>query len=262
MSGGCGILCTIRNCASFLPKIFENFEKIGATFADEYIIIIYYDISTDNTLDLLKAYALKNRKVIFFVNKETPLPVHRTHRIARGRNVVLEKFRSDFPYYNYFIVMDCDNVCAYNFKTGLLRECLHRKDWDMISFQHPQGYYDIYALSVFPYVMNCFLFRDANMAKKSLMAQFNRMRKDDLAYVLSAFNGFGIYRTKKFTNCYYDGNARIDYIPRTWLNANVRAAGPTIQPAGAEDCEHRFFHISAFLKNKARITVLPQCIFF
>jgi len=259
---GCGILCTIRNCAPFLPKIFENFEKIGEIFNGNYIVILYYDTSSDETLPMIQTYAHKNPKVVFYVNQESPLSPYRTHRIAKGRNFVLEKFRSEYSSYDFFVVMDCDNVCSYNLKTQLLRNCLTRNDWDMISFQHPNGYYDIYALSTYPFLLNCFLFKNHNLAKGSLVKQLQKGRKNHLTYVLSAFNGFAIYRTRKFENCNYDGTPRYDYIPRKWIDDNIRAAGPIIISNGKEECEHRFFHISALLRNKARISILPQTIFF
>jgi Glycosyl transferase family 2 len=259
---GCGILCTMRNCAPFLSRIFENFEKIGNIFNGNYIVLVYYDKSNDNTLELLNKYAIQNPKFLFYVNEETPLSPYRTHRIAKGRNFVLNKFRSDFPFYDYFVVMDCDNVCAYNLKTELFKNCLTRNDWDMLSFQHPSGYYDIWALSTFPFVLSCFLFRNSNLARSSLLRYLKRLRKNQLAYVLSAFNGFAIYRTRKFQNCYYDGRTRFDYIPKKWIQTNFRFAGPIMSKPGAEDCEHRYFHISAVLRNKARITIMPQTIFF
>ena len=45
----CCICGTVKNCAPYLNKVFENIEKIGAMFED-YKILIYYDKSSDNTL--------------------------------------------------------------------------------------------------------------------------------------------------------------------------------------------------------------------
>ena len=49
----CCICGPVRNCGPFLDKVFENIEKIGEIFED-YEILIYYDVSNDNTLDKLK----------------------------------------------------------------------------------------------------------------------------------------------------------------------------------------------------------------
>jgi hypothetical protein len=51
----CCICGTVRNCGKYLEKVFSNIEKIGTIF-DEYVIIVYYDVSNDNTLEFLKQY--------------------------------------------------------------------------------------------------------------------------------------------------------------------------------------------------------------
>ena len=56
----CCICGTVRNCGPFLNKIFKNIEEFGSLF-DDYTIVVYYDISTDNTLDTLKEYQKKNK---------------------------------------------------------------------------------------------------------------------------------------------------------------------------------------------------------
>ena len=61
----CCICGPVKNCGPYLNKIFENIERIGSLF-DDYKIIIYYDASTDNTLDILKEYQEKNQKGLFY----------------------------------------------------------------------------------------------------------------------------------------------------------------------------------------------------
>ena len=48
----CCICGPVKNCGSYLNKVLENIEKIGSLFND-YTILIYYDQSTDNTLQIL-----------------------------------------------------------------------------------------------------------------------------------------------------------------------------------------------------------------
>ena len=62
----CCICGPVKNCASYLSKIFDNIEKIGSLFND-YKIVIYYDESSDNTLDILKSYQEKNSKLFFLL---------------------------------------------------------------------------------------------------------------------------------------------------------------------------------------------------
>ena len=51
----CCICGTVRDCGKYLNNIFIIMEKIGTLFED-YRIILYYDQSQDNTLDILKHY--------------------------------------------------------------------------------------------------------------------------------------------------------------------------------------------------------------
>ena len=46
----CCICGPVKNCGPFLDKVFENAEKIGLIF-DNYEIIVFYDKSSDNTLE-------------------------------------------------------------------------------------------------------------------------------------------------------------------------------------------------------------------
>ena len=64
----CCICGPVKNCAPYLPKVLANIERIGSVFAD-YKIVIYYDKSPDNTLDILKQYQLINPKFLFYVNQ-------------------------------------------------------------------------------------------------------------------------------------------------------------------------------------------------
>ena len=79
----------------------------------------------------------------------------------------------------------------------------------------------------------------------------------------SAFNGFGIYRTNKFINCFYDPSVRLDLLPKHLLDATERVAGAIYikGKAGVIDCEHRSFHFMAINQNGARIRIAPEIIF-
>ena len=104
----CCICGPVKNCGPYLNKIIENMEKIGSLF-DDYIIIIYYDKSKDNTLEILKKSQKKNHKINFFVNHH-PLSKYRTHNLAYARNYCVNEVRNKYPDFEYFIMMDCDDV--------------------------------------------------------------------------------------------------------------------------------------------------------
>lgn len=255
----CCICGTVRNCGKYLDKIFQNMEKISTLFED-YVIILYYDNSNDNTLQKLTEYQKKNPKLVLYINTE-PLLNYRTHRISKGRNKCLEIMRQNYNDYEYFIMMDCDDRCSYNIKLNLLANYLKRTDWDALSFKHPAGYYDSWALSKRPYVLSCHNFRDTCMGQRMITKIINNTPKYGLITCLSAFNGFSIYRKNKFDNCYYDGKFRLDYIPAYLIKENIKYAGKIDLSQNKEDCEHRFFHISAVFKNNARIRISPISLF-
>jgi hypothetical protein len=252
----CCICGTVRNCGQYLDKIFENMETIGSQF-DEYKIMLYYDNSNDDTLYKLKEYKNKNQNLIFFVNKSPLLP-YRTHRIALGRNVCLNFIRQNCSDYEYFIMMDCDDRCSYNIDTNLLNNILKRTDWDALSFCHPAGYYDTWALSKRPFVLSCHNFKNFAHGQNLINKIIEKTPKDQLIPCLSAFNGIAIYRTNKFINCLYDGRFRLDYIPFRLIKENIRYAGKINLRKTREDCEHRYFHFQGIIKNNARIRILPQ----
>jgi len=235
-------------------------EKIGKLF-DEYLIILYYDKSTDDTLHILKRYQIKNYRLYFYVNTAQTSP-YRTYNIAKGRNYCVQTIIKNLPDYDYFIMMDCDDICARDINPVLLNEYLKRNDWDSLSFQHPLGYYDLWALSKRPFIFSCHNFNDPIMWQRFITNKINKCKKHELIPCYSAFNGFAIYRTNKFINCYYDGRFRYDYIPNIFLRENIAYAG-RIQnkKSSMEDCEHRHFHFQAIQKNGARIRISPLCLF-
>ena len=264
----CCICGTVKNCSTYLDKIFINMEKIGALFND-YIIIIYYDNSDDNTLEKLKNYQLINPRLNFYVNKKTISP-YRTHRIASARNGCLKMIREKYSSYPFFIMMDCDDVCSQDVKIDVLRKYLYRNDWDSLSF-NKNDYYDIWALSIRPYLFSYRHFKDKIKSYKHMKdyitTLLSRVPKNGLLKCGSAFNGFAIYRTHKFLNCSYDGNARFDLIPKNYLLKNMKILNSkltftnTNEERIVEDCEHRSFHLNAVKYNNARIRISPEILF-
>ena len=53
ISGKCCICGTVKNCGKYLEKVLENMETIGAIFSS-FKIIISYDVSIDNSLEILQ----------------------------------------------------------------------------------------------------------------------------------------------------------------------------------------------------------------
>ena len=269
----CCICGTVRNCGKFLDKIFKNIEIIGSIFND-YKIIMFYDSSSDNTLDKLKKYKLKNPKFSFFENKVLVSP-YRTHRLAHARNFCLDYVKSlGVDSYPFFIMMDCDDVNCKELNVNVLKKYLTRDDWDALSFNTRPKYYDIWALSIYPYCFSYNHFVNNRYHNYSIIQNFitrklNMLKPGELLQCISSFNGFSIYRLKIFMNSRYDGNVRKDLLPYFFLQAHARAANTRSLiykdyghvKGKYEDCEHRAFHIDAINRNNAKIMISNEILF-
>lgn len=262
----CCICGTVRNVGGYLDNIFSNMEKIGTLF-DDYVIIIYYDDSSDNTLQKLKDYQAINQKLKFYVNKQL-VSKHRTHRIANARNGCLQMIRANYSDYEMFIMMDCDDVCSPDIKLDVLKSYIYKNSWDSLSF-NKESYYDIWALSIRPYMFSFLHYKNEgivlNNMKNYIENLLSKIPKNGLLKCASAFNGFAIYRTNKFLNCNYDGRVRLDLIPKNYIhNNNLINNQPmkfNTEQTLNEDCEHRAFHLEAIHKNGARIRISPEILF-
>jgi hypothetical protein len=269
----CCICGPVRNCGPYLNKVLENIEKIGSIF-DDYQIMIFYDNSTDDTLDKLKEYQKKNNKMKFYVNKTLVSP-YRTHRIANARNFCLNYIKTnlDINEYKFFIMMDFDDVNCKEVRPRIIKKYLFRHDWDALSFNTRPKYYDIWGLSIYPYSFSYNHFKNTSIHNYGVIQNYitnklNNLKPGELLPCISSFNGFAIYRTNKFLNTMYDGKPRFDLIPPNYIKAHAIAANsPLIFPdldhikAEFEDCEHRSFHAKAINKDNAKIRIAKEVIF-
>ena len=266
----CCICGPVKNCGPYLDIVFKNIEKIGSLFED-YVIIVYYDKSIDNTLLKLKEYQNINPKLKFYVNNNM-VSKFRTHRIANARNYCLNYINKNNAEYPFFIMMDFDDPNCKNCHPEILQKYLKREDWDGLSFNTSPKYYDIWGLSIYPYCFSYNHFKDNNkfysIIQNYVTEKLKRLPPDGLLPCISSFNGFSIYRTNKFLNCRYDGRVNLNLIPKIFLNAHMKAANSNIiykdyghVKGRYEDCEHRAFHVEAINKNSAKIMISPEVIF-
>jgi hypothetical protein len=266
----CCICGTVKNVEQYLDNIFKNMEKIGSLFND-YVIILSCGNSIDNTTEKIKEYKKTNKRVEIFVIKEEVNPF-RTQRIAFGRNICLRLIRKKYSNYDFFIMMDCDDVCSPGINLPILKKYLNRKDWDSLSF-NKDPYYDTWALSISPYFFSYRHWEQEEQAWRNIFNKINKKfkecKKDELVKCASAFNGFAIYRTKKFINCNYYGYPRLDLIPEEMIQMNIESNGFKMffseeignENTKWEDCEHRSFHMEAIKKNNAKIMISPEILF-
>jgi glycosyltransferase involved in cell wall biosynthesis len=263
---------TVRNCAPHLEAVIENMLAIGSLFTD-FRIIISYDISSDDSLAVLQK--LRDQinseygpdKFILNVNTDL-LHEYRVYNIVKARNACLNVIREKFSDYEYFIMMDCDNVCAEKVNLDVLARYLDYSDssfidkWDALSFIS-RPYYDVWAFSKYPYCYGCMHFKDWHAWGSFIEKIILETPPGELIPCLSAFNGFAIYKTSKFINCVYEGIPRFDLIPSHLLKINEQIAGPIWLKGKAAliDCEHRGFHLQAITRFKAKI-MIANCLLF
>lgn len=284
----CYICGCVKNCGKYLVKVFENIKLISTLFED-YKVIIAYDNSKDDSLDILNFYKeeLKDKMVILF-GKEPPSNI-RTFNISRARNSILQYIKS-CKECDYMIMMDCDDVCSKNININVLKQVLYRLDWDCLTF-NLDYYYDIWALSIKPYVFSCWHWGKNNIDEsvpfveimyKYITDKISKTDENELLECLSAFNGFAIYRLDKFNNCTYEWNINkvielIDSYSKSLLKKNQNVFNKKITYITTkiedckndnsiikkiEDCEHRHFHIEAIKKNNAKIRISPLKLFY
>jgi glycosyltransferase involved in cell wall biosynthesis len=267
----CCFCGTVRDCGPYLEKVFQNIEILSQLFED-YEIMIVYDKSSDNSLSILKKYQKKNNKLKLYVIPRLISP-YRTHRLAYARNICFDYVKqNDYP---LFIMMDMDNVNAKNVNPEVLSKFLTEPKydlWDSLSFNTSPNYYDLWALSIYPYSFSCWHFEknNINMIQDHIHSILNKAKNEEnkLVRCISAFNGFAIYKTNVFYNSKYDGTFNLSKIPRKYISNHKKASGGNLSTTVCcninrkyEDCEHRLFHITALRQNDARIMISPEYIF-
>jgi hypothetical protein len=156
-------------------------------------------------------------------------------------------------------MIDCDNVNYLPWNINILSYYLNQnQDWDVISFNRP-NFYDIWSLLFDNYKHHCHGFgkdNDAVIDKMTIDILEKLKHSEDTVDVLSAFNGFCMYKTKKVEGCIYNGlyvNVKqfiseeekqntVNYLKK--YNMNV-----TINDDCVECCEHIHYHLSAIQKG-------------
>ena len=268
----------VRDCEKYLRNVFKNTETLISMF-DDYQIVIAYDMSSDNTLEVLKQWQrrIPKDKLVILINPGQLYSI-RTKNISNARNALLNHMRDEnTPNFEYCIMMDMDDVCSGPMDPSVLETFLDKErknedaEWDALTFNR-RIYYDAWALSLRPYIFSCWNFsrggqlvdRMRNYVQDQLKEVAQKTPKTGLLQCESAFNGFGLYRRAKFVGSTYewDIHKNIEIIPRGWIKENEDAVGRTAELRKTpDDCEHRYFHIRAAQLNGARICISPQCLF-
>jgi hypothetical protein len=168
-------------------------------------------------------------------------------------------------------MMDFDDVCSNKINISVLdKYIVNNENWDAISF-NKQNYYDLWALSIRPYIFSYAHFNDSNKVLNNMNLYITNklasLKENELFRCFSAFNGFCLYKTQIFKDCVYDGRIRLDLIPIKYLKETVINNNSEIVfkdkdwlYSEYEDCEHRSFHLEAINKKKARICISAEIL--
>ncbi len=265
----------VKNCEKYLDGVFNNIKQISNLF-NETKIIIAYDHSDDGTLE--KLYSLKkefsNLEILINNNERSK---YNTHNIANARNLILDYIKNDdlTDEFKYFILIDMDDVSSTNINIDNLNMYFtndYINNWDCLTF-NKNDYYDIWALSIDKLLYSCWHFTNPelviNVMKKYISDKLYYTSIYNLLDCKSAFNGFGIYKKNKFINCDYISNIHksFELITNNKINDNIKFINELtntenfIHTYNFEDCEHRYFHMSAIKKNNSQIKISPLSLF-
>ncbi len=263
----CCVCGLVKNCAPYLDRVLANIQQLCSQFSP-FHIIFSYDISSDNSLNILQEFQKKSPQNVTIIVGDTTPSEFRVVNITNARNRCLNLIRQKFANYDYFIMLDCDDKGASKMNINVLQYYLNDNNntnsgWDALTFNR-NPYYDLWALSIYPYSFSCMNFSDWTQWGRYIEKILARKKPMELIECFSAFNGFGIYRTNKFINCYYDFRPRLDLIGKELLEKNIEVAGQMYFKGKATkiDCEHRSFHFMAIKQNNAKIRIANAILFY
>ena len=138
------VKCYICGCAynveTHLEDVFKNIEMI-INMLDDFYIIIAYDESEDNTLDILHQIMDKYPENMEIVRGNKEMGNIRTQNISNARNELLNTMNQlQLEDFDYFIMMDMDEVCSGKMNPFVLKQLFETEKlnkplpWDCLSF--------------------------------------------------------------------------------------------------------------------------------
>jgi hypothetical protein len=240
--------------------VFDNIKKIQSLF-DKTKIIISFDVSQDCTL--LKLIHLKSIFDMDIIINTDKLSNIRTVNIERARNKIIKKIYDEYVDYEYFIMIDMDDVSTKPIDIEILKEALNKNTiWDGLFFNN-ENYYDFWALNFKDFQYSCWHSSDVKKLIKTMNDEFKKeCINKEFIECQSAFGGFGIYKTDKFKNCFYRSLIDLSLFNIT-NNQHVYNDYKISYIISSEiyDCEHRYFHLSAIKNNGVRLMIYNKNLF-
>ena len=256
----------VRNVADYLPKVFDNIDKLRASFK-ECKILFFENDSTDKTLALLQDYQKKYPQEVIIISsnlQELDHPLSsksNTLRLAYARNVILAMTQKYFANYDLLLNMDPDDICSPPIDMEVLLESLQTPNWDAISYLRVGAnsvlqkgrdncYYDLWALHMPGFEENCHQVgkrADNRLYMGKLYDHLMESIKEGKPVpVISAFNGLAIYKIPSIVGCTYKG-----------CDSKTEAK----KGKHTKLCEHVPFHRDMLAKHQASIVIYPKALF-
>jgi hypothetical protein len=272
----------VYQCEKYIDRVFNNIQSLSSCF-EQTIVVMAIDYGTDDSLKKLQMWQniFKNtsniKLMILEGERKTDFKIK---HLSYVRNRILDTFREIYNSnngFNYFIMMDCDEVCANPIRIPIIQEVFKRtNEWDAVTFignhseqqEISKNYYDFWALSLWPFILSCWHFKEPFVAIQQTVQNFEHKLEQPLEQnnwipCQSAFNGFGIYRIQ-FLKYHYDWELEktTQLVPKVLIEKILKEYASNFTPEiSVEDCEHRHFHFSAFFKDQARIYIVPKDLF-
>lgn len=239
----CVICSTVFKNETYLHKSFENIKEIQKLF-NKTKILISYDNSGDNSLKELceiKKTNIFDIDILIQPNERFNSFIGRPYNIAQARNQLLNEIYSKYEHYDYFIMVDLDDVFNFKININILKKYLDcNNEWDSLCFWN-EGFYDTWSVSIDHLQDSSWRICSEDSEKgwerqyeildylKSVVDDMTE-NNEDIRNIDSCFNGFGIHKINKFKD--------IKYTVAKILDNKLII-----------DCEHRDFYKSAVSKG-------------
>lgn len=227
---------TIRNVEKYIKNGLSDIDLCGQKFND-YALILYENDSSDNTRSILQDLKKDNYYYIFEDNVKEKL---RTKRLENGRNKVLDKMReiNQNEYYDYFIILDMDDVNSSGIFVDSIETCFEHENWDVLTANQTGKYYDLWALRK-KHDMEYDCWEKVSQNRNNPFAKSiyvdskykNYPQTTELLEVDSAFGGAAIYKIQSIPeHCRYvgqhaNGNEKCEHVE---FNQCIKKNGGTI----------------------------------
>ena len=223
------VICGLaRNISKHLEDTKIKMEYIGKQFKN-YKILIFENDSEDNTRELLKKWSIDNLNIILLdccqlndceckLKKKKGYEYgtfsnDRLKNMAIYRQQYINYINKNLSDYDYMLVTDFDLIGVINING--LYDSLSKNDWDGIFCNGTVPMYGSYGLiTVTCYDALALIINKDDPYKNDLINLIYRyyiVKKKSKQYhylpVISAFNGYGIYKIKSIKDCTYIGNS-------------------------------------------------------